>query len=135
MKKMNKLLLIGCLVYGSTYLAQKAEAVTIDRKTVLTFNQPFEVPGTVLPAGTYVFNFLGSTANRNIIEVLSQDEGTVHATIEAIPDYRADAAGEPSIVFEERKAGAPHAIKEWYFPDRRYGHKFVYGAGTGVGPK
>ncbi len=26
----------------------------------------------------------------------------------------------------ERKAGAPHAIKEWFFPDHRYGHEFVY---------
>ena len=126
MKNLRTLLLISCLVYWGAYLTPEAKAGGLDRKTVLIFSQPVEIPGAVLPAGTYVFSFLGSTADRNIIEVLSQDEQKVYATIEAIPDYQANAAGETSIVFEERQAGAPRAIKEWFFPDRRYGHEFVY---------
>jgi hypothetical protein len=125
MKNLGTLLLIGGLVCWGAYLAP-ARAGDWDQKTVLTFSRPVEVPGIVLPAGTYVFSFLGSTADRNLIEVLSRDEQKVYATIEAIPDYRADATGGTSIVFEERKAGAPHAIKEWFFPDHRYGHEFVY---------
>ena len=131
MKNLKTLLLTGCLACFGAYLAPKAKADEWDRKTVLTFSQPVEVPGIVLPAGTYVFSFLGSTADRNIIEVLSQDEQKLYATIEALPDYQTDATGETSIVFEEREAGTPHAIKEWFFPDRRYGHVFVY-PGTGT---
>jgi hypothetical protein len=126
MKNLRTLLLISCSVYWGAYPTPKAKAGEWDQKTVLTFSQPVEIPGIILPAGTYMFSFLGSTADRNIIEVLSQDENKVHATVEAIPDYRANATGETSIVFEERKAGAPPAIKEWFFPDRRYGHEFVY---------
>lgn len=107
-------------------LPPKVKGSEWDRKAILTFDQPVEIPGNVLPAGTYVFSFLGSTADRNLIDVLSKDEQKVYATIEAIPDYRANATGETSIIFEERKADAPHAIKEWFFPDRRYGHEFVY---------
>lgn len=119
--------LIGCWVCVSVSLvASQARAGEWDRKTAITFSQPVAIPGIVLPAGTYVFDFLGSTADRNLIEVLSQDEQKVYATIEAIPDYRANATGETLIVFEERKAGAPQAIREWFFPDRRYGHLFVY---------
>jgi hypothetical protein len=131
MKNQGTLLLIGCLVCWGACLTPKAKAGDWDQKPVLTFSQPVEIPGIVLPAGTYVFSFLGSTADRNLIDVLSQDEQKVYATIEAIPDYRANAVGGTSIVFEERKAGAPHAIKEWFFPDRRYGHEFVY-PGMGV---
>jgi hypothetical protein len=126
MKSPKTILLIGCLVYWGVCLTPNAKAGQWDQKTVLTFSQPVEIPGLVLPAGTYVFSFLGSTADRNFIEVLSQDEQMVYATIEAIPDYRPNAVGETSIVYEQRKAGAPHAIKEWFFPDRRYGHEFVY---------
>ncbi len=126
MKNLGILLLIGYLVYWGACMTPEAKAGELDRKTVLTFSQPVEIPGIVLPAGTYVFNFLGSTADRNVIEVLSQDEQKVYATIEAIPDYQANATGESSIVFEERNAGAPRTIKEWFFPDRRYGHKFIY---------
>lgn len=131
MKNVKTFLLIGCLAYLGVCLAPKAKAGEWDRKTVLTFSQPVEIPGIVLPAGTYVFNFLGSTADRNLIEVFSPDEQKLYATIEAIPDYRAEATGETSIVFEERKASAPHAIKEWFYPDRMFGHVFVY-PGTGT---
>jgi len=131
MKNPRTLFVIGCLVCWGACLAPKAKASEWDQKPVLTFNQPVEIPGIVLPAGKYVFSFLGSTADRNLIDVLSQDEQKVYATIEATPDYRPNAAGGTSIVFEVRKAGAPHAIKEWFFPDGRYGHKFIYpGMGT-----
>jgi len=120
------LLLIGCLVWLGAYPAPKVKAGEWDREAVLSFSQPVEIPGVVLPAGTYVFSFLGSTADRNLIEVLSQDEQKVYATIEAIPDYRANATGESSMVLKARKPGVPLVIKEWYFPDRRYGHEFVY---------
>ncbi len=126
MKNLRTLLLISFLTCLGACMTPKARAEEWDQKTVLTFSQPVEIPGIVLPAGTYVFSFLGSTADRNIIEVLSQDGQKLYATIEAIPDYRANATGETSIVFEERTAGAPHAIKEWFFPDGRYGHEFVY---------
>jgi len=126
MKNPRTLLLIGFLVCLGAYLTPNAKAGEWDREAVLTFSQPVEIPGKVLPAGTYVFSFVGSTADRNLIEVLSQDEQKVYATIEAIPDYRAHATGESSIVFEARKPGVPLAIKEWFFPDRRYGHEFVY---------
>jgi hypothetical protein len=126
MKPLRTLLLIGCLVGWGAYLMPEAKAGEWEQKSVLTFSQPVEIPGIVLPAGTYVFSFLGSTADRSLIDVLSQDEQKVYATIEAMPHYRANASGGTSVVFEERKAGAPHAIKEWFFPDPRYGHEFVY---------
>ena len=126
MNNLRTFLLASCLVLAGVCLAPEAKAGDCERKALLTFSQPVEIPGAVLPAGTYVFNFLGSTADRNLIDVLSWDEQTVYATVEAIPDYKANSVVESSIVFEERKAGAPQAIKEWYFPDRRYGHKFVY---------
>lgn len=131
MKSIKTLLLAVGLTCLGVWLAPLAQASDWDRKTVLTFDQPVEVPGTILPAGEYVFYFLGSTADRNIIDVLSPDGQKLYATIEAIPDYRSDAEGDSAIVFEDGKAGAAHAIKEWFFPDRRYGHQFVY-PGTGV---
>ena len=131
MKNLRVLLLIGCLAYLGACLSPKAKAGDWDEKTVISFGQPVEIPGIVLPAGAYVFSFLGSTADRDLIEVLSQDQQKLYATIAAIPDYRANASVETSIVFEERKAGAPRAIKEWFFPNPRYGHVFVY-AKTGV---
>lgn len=37
-----------------------------DQKTIVNFNGPVEVPGRVLPAGTYVFKLADSSSDRNI---------------------------------------------------------------------
>jgi hypothetical protein len=126
MKNMKTFLLMGCLALGCAFLTPKAKAGEWDQKTILTFDQPVEIPGLVLPAGTYVFRLVDSTVDRNIVQVLSQDERKLYATINAIPDYREHATGETTIVYQEGPAGAPRTIKEWFFPGSKYGHEFVY---------
>jgi len=38
-----------------------------NQKTVFSFTNPVEIPGQVLPAGTYVFKLLDSPSNRHIV--------------------------------------------------------------------
>ena len=113
-------------------LVPNAKADEWDRKTVVKFSQPVEVPGVhlkgfgVLPAGTYVFKVLDSQANRHIVQILSEDETTVYATILAIPNYRLKATDETVITFRERAAGQPEALRAWFYPGRQWGEEFVY---------
>jgi hypothetical protein len=97
-----------------------------DKKTVVTFNAPVEIPGKALPAGTYVFKLLDSSSNRNIVQVWDKDEQHLLGTILAIPDYRMQPSDKPIIQFEERPAGSPMAIRAWYYPGDNYGQMFVY---------
>lgn len=126
MRNSRMLLLIGCLVFSGAYLAPKANAGEWDQKTILTFDRPVELPGVVLPAGIYVFKLVDSLVDRNIVQVLSRDERTLYATIKTIPDYRATTTEDTSLVFEEKDNGEVRSLKEWFYPDRRYGHEFVY---------
>ena len=126
MKNLRILFLIGCLVFIGVSLMPKAKADPWDRKTTITFDHPVELPGIVLPAGTYVFRMMDYLSNNKMVEVLTKDEQTVLANIRAIPDYRVNPPLNTSIIFEERAANAPRAIKEWFFPDRHYGYEFVY---------
>ena len=96
------------------------------QKTMVSFCAPVEVPGKALPAGTYVFKLLDSTANRNIVQIFDKDEKTLYATILAIPDYRLKPSDKPVIQFEERPAGSPPAIKAFFYPGDTYGQQFVY---------
>jgi hypothetical protein len=50
----------------------------------------------------------------------------LYGTFLAIPDYRLRPAGKPIITFEERAAGAPEAVRAWFYPGDNYGHEFVY---------
>lgn len=115
-----------CLISLGVSLSPKATAGDWDEKSMLTFDQPVELPGVVLPAGTYIFKLIESPVDRNIVQVLSVDGRTVYATINAIPKLRYNAPENTLIVYEDRAPGAPKAIKEWFYPDRRVGHEFVY---------
>jgi LPXTG-motif cell wall-anchored protein len=103
-----------------------------NRKTVLTFSGPVEIPGVhlkgwgVLPAGTYVFKILDSQSDRHIVQIFNKDETQVFATILAIPNYRLRPTGKTVVTFWERPAGEPNALRAWFYPGENYGEEFVY---------
>ena len=103
-----------------------ARADQWNKKTTMTFSQPVEIPGMVLPAGTYVFRLADSLSNRHIVQVFNEDETHIYATILAIPDYRLKPTGETIVRFGERAADAPQAVKGWFYPGDSFGQEFVY---------
>jgi len=117
---------LACVALAGFALTPKAAADEWDKKTVVTINAPVEIPGKVLPPGTYVFKLLNSASNRNIVQIFDKDEKRLYATILAIPDYRLQPTGKTVIHFEERPTGTPEAIKAWFYPGDVYGQQFVY---------
>ncbi len=114
------------LLSGALLLGLPAFGDQWDKKTTLTFDQPIELPGVVLPAGQYVFKIVDSQANRNIVRVFNTGEDKVFATILAIPHYRMTTADKTVILFEERPADQPQAIHAWFYPGQNFGQEFVY---------
>ena len=104
-----------------------AKADEWNRKTVMTFSGPVEIPGVhlkgwaVLPAGTYVFKILDSQSDRHIVQIFNQDETQCYATILAIPNYRLKVTDKTVVTFRERPAGEPEALRAWFYPGRNYG--------------
>jgi hypothetical protein len=111
-------------------LAPIAHAEQWDKKTIVTFGSPVEVPGKVLPAGTYVFKIAGSDSDRQIVQIFTQDQRKVLATIQAVPDYRLRPTEKPVICLEERPSGTPEALQSWFYPGENYGVHFVYPEAT-----
>ena len=111
---------------GMLALLPAAKADEWNQRTVLTFSGPVEIPGQVLPEGTYVFKVVNSHSNRHIVQVFNKEENRVFGTFLAIPSYRLRPSDKTIIRFEERAAGEPQAIKAWFFPHKTYGHEFVY---------
>jgi hypothetical protein len=100
-----------------------------NRKTVVTFSGPVEVPGVGqhnLPAGTYVFKIVDSQADRHIVQIFNKDETQVLTTILAIPNYRLKTTDKTVITFRERPAGQPEAVRAWFYPGHSWGEEFVY---------
>lgn len=111
-------------------LLPSAHAEQWDKKTLVTFNDAVEVPGTVLPAGTYVFKLANSASDRRIVQIFTQDQRRLLATIQAVPDYRPQPSDKPMISLEERPSGQPEALNSWFYPGDNYGVHFVYPKST-----
>jgi hypothetical protein len=110
-------------------LSGTASAQLWDKKTTVTFSAPVEIPGInpqVLPAGTYVFRLLDALSDRNVVQIFNEDGSHLYATILAIPNYRLKATDKTVMPFAERTAGAPQAIRAWFYPGDTFGQEFVY---------
>jgi len=97
-----------------------------DQKTIVTFSGPVEIPGKVLPPGTYTFKVLDLAGTRDVIQVLDKNEMHVYATFIALPAMINKPSEKPFIRFAETTAGSPPAIEAWFYPGRTDGHEFVY---------
>jgi len=129
MKLLRGLGIVLCLAVLSVLVVSSARADDWNRKTVITFSGPVEVPGVGqhnLPAGTYVFKILDSPSDRHIVQIFNQDETQVLTTILAIPNYRLKPTDKTVITFRERPAGEPEALRAWFYPGHAWGEEFVY---------
>jgi len=121
--------MIFCLALVVLAFSAGAKAGEWNKKTVLTFSEPFEIPGAgaqVLPAGTYVFKLMGAYADRIIVQISNESQDHVYSTILAIPNFRFKATDKTVTTFMERGPGQPHAIKAWFYPGNTWGQEFVY---------
>jgi hypothetical protein len=118
--------LTACAILLSAILGAGAKADQWNRKTVATFSDSVEIPGQVLPAGTYIFKLLDSTADRNIVEVWNSAETQLLATLKTIPEVRTETQGKVIFEFDERSGDSPMAIRSWFFPGQSTGRDFVY---------
>ncbi len=110
-----------------TVAAPALHADAWDRRTVVTFNNPVEIPRVVLGPGTYVVKLVNSLSDRNIVQFLNERENHVFATVLAVPDYEPNMIRDHSVfTFEERAADAPKALKTWFYPGDNWGEEFVY---------
>jgi LPXTG-motif cell wall-anchored protein len=123
--KLSSFAVLITLCALAALIVPKARADEWDKKTTLTFNEPVQVPGTTLSAGTYVFK-LADTSDRTIVQIWNADETKLITTILAIADYRENTADKTIVSFDERPTGQPEAVKAWFYPGDSFGVEFVY---------
>src|ERR1051325_4213199 len=104
------------LVAAASLVTLAAYANDWDKATKITINQPFEIPGKVLPAGTYMVRLVDIAGERHVVRFLSEDESIVYATLIAIPDFRLETTDKTALTFYEAEAGSPRPLHAWFYP-------------------
>ncbi|HUN60448.1 MAG TPA: hypothetical protein VMU53_00575 [Candidatus Sulfotelmatobacter sp.] len=99
--------------------------VTFD---VVTFDQDVEIPGQVLPAGTYVFKLLRSNADRSVVQVWTAHERELVATLITAGDSYPNPSGDPYFVLDMTGTdeGYPPVVVSWFFSGGNDGRDFIY---------
>jgi hypothetical protein len=114
---------ISLALFGAL-LVPNIRADEWDKMTTVTFGEPVQVSGMVLPAGTYVFKLMDSASDRNVVQIFNADGMRLITMTTALPDYRATTPDKPIFSFEERPSGQPEALKAWFYPGDNYGEQF-----------
>lgn len=125
---MNRLALTTIASVGlvGAALAPSMLADEWNKKTILTVNEPMQVPNKVLPPGKYVMKLLDSPSNRHIVQIFNADETQLQTTVLAIPNYRLEPTGKTQFQFWETPPGQPKAMRAWFYPGDNFGQEFAY---------
>jgi hypothetical protein len=107
-------------------LTPNARADEWNKKTILTVNEPLQVPNKVLPPGKYVMKLMDSPSNRHIVQIFTGDDMHLITTVLAIPNYRLQPTGKTQFGFWETPPGQPRALRAWFYPGDNFGQEFAY---------
>jgi hypothetical protein len=114
------------LLLAFVIMLPSARADEHDQATKLTFSQSFQIPGRVLPAGTYWFVLAEGPTNHTIVRIFNSDRATVYATLFTINTESLTTTDKTAITFAEREPMQPETLLSWFYPGRTSGHQFVY---------
>jgi len=121
------LLRIGALTAFVVSLAPPPTvADEYDKKGIVNFTQPTEVPGIVLQPGTYVIKLLNSQSDRHIAEIMNEKMDHLYALTFTAAAFRVERTGKPVLTFYEGTKDQPQAIKRWFWPGELDGIEFLY---------
>jgi hypothetical protein len=115
-----------CAALGTGVESSRADQW--DRKTVVSFSAPVEVPGQILPPGTYVFKLVNLPDTRNLVQIQSEDQSFTYATLLTVNTWRSRPTNHTRFLFDERSGDQPEALQTWYYPGDTRGLDFIYPA-------
>jgi hypothetical protein len=127
MKKMKihkSYIAVGMIVAFTLFFELAAHASIADQLTEITFSQPIQIPGQILPAGTYSFKLLNDD-NLDVVQIFNQDRTHLYAILQTIPAV-GRVADDTTVTLVQQGAGKPDALLNWFYPGDETGHEFLY---------
>jgi hypothetical protein len=126
MKMKKSFFLVGLMIAFVLMVELAAFADSADQSTKFTFSQPVQIPGRVLPAGTYIFELADHGDNLDIVEVYSADRTHLYATLQTISAVRLEPTDHTEVVFADQGDTQPPALVKWFYPGQTIGSQFEY---------
>jgi hypothetical protein len=125
MKINKRYIAVGLIVAFSLFFGLAAHADESDEATTITFSQPIQIPGKVLPAGSYLFK-LASADDLQVVQIYNAERTVLYATLQTIATERPKPTDFTVVAVAEQGAGQPDMLVKWFYPGRDTGTEFVY---------
>ena len=72
--KVNKAyIVVGMIIAFALFFEIAAHADVLDQAAKISFGEPIQIPGHILPAGTYWFTVVDSNSDQNLVQVFNAD--------------------------------------------------------------
>jgi hypothetical protein len=125
--KINKgYIIMGLIIAFSFIFELAAHADEFNQSTTLTFSQPIQIPGQVLPAGSYLFKLVETGSDQHVVQIFSADSNVLRATLLTASAERRNATTDTVVTLAEQEGGRPDALVKWFYPGREIGNEFLY---------
>ena len=121
--------MIAFVVALVLFFEVSAHADMSDQATQITFSQPVQIPGQVLPAGTYWFLLANISEQQDVVQIYNSDRSKLYATLETASIERQEATGHTVVKLAEQESSKPDALVAWFYPGETSGHEFLYSKG------
>ena len=121
--------MIAFVVAFVLFLEVSAHADMNDQATQITFSQPVQIPGQVLPAGTYWFLLANISEQQDVVQIYNSDRSKLYATLETASIERQEATDGTEVKLAEQESSKPDALVAWFYPGETIGHEFLYSKG------
>ena len=103
-----------------------ARANQADQATKVTFNQPVQIPGRVLAAGTYWFILPDNLPEHAQVRIYNADQTFFYGTVFTINAERRQATDKSAFTFAAHDSAQPQALISWFYHGDTIGHEFLY---------
>jgi hypothetical protein len=121
----RKAFAVIALLFAFAIVPLVSHADANDQATKFTFSEPVQIPGQVLPAGTYWFQ-LADTPNRAVVRVFAADHMTLVATLLTVRRERPEGNDDVAVTLADRGPSQAAAIVAWFYVGDIDGHEFLY---------
>jgi hypothetical protein len=109
----------GCILFLPVVHASEGT-----HATKVTFSQPVEIPGQVLPAGTYWFEVTGDPFSPDFVRISSEDRKKIYAAQLTNTSERSRPARDTLFIFADQDSSQPEALLQGSSLARKLGASF-----------
>ena len=118
--------MIAFVVAFVLFFEVSAHADMSDQATQITFSKQVQIPGQVLPAGTYWFLLANISEQQDVVQIYNSDRSKLYATLETASIERQQATGDTVVKLAQQESSKPEALVAWFYPGETTGHEFLY---------